>query len=281
MKKFLNDCITICEKEILLALRFKLGFFFDHLVGPIIRIIPFLLIYQGVFFFIGTDYQIGQVSSANFIVYLLIGMLLDVYFTVGSTSFTNKFMSEKYWQTIEAMLLAPINKFTLIIGVGLSDALAILPNFLIFGTISYLILPIGLEKIVVILLLLALFFLLSLSIGLVFGSIALFNEGLVPLTGYIKTGILFLSCFYYPISLIPVVTKYNIFQSIAKLNPIYQGGNILREVWINGAVPQNELIFETFSINPLLYFMFFAIIAAPIAVFVFEKLWKLLGIQGY
>jgi len=280
--KLAKDILTIAEKEVKLALRFKLSFFLDHLISPIIRIVPFIMIYSGIFLMSNGNFNIGgEVSNYNFILFLLIGMFMDTYFSVGVTSFQSKFINEKYWQTIEATFLAPINKLSLIFGVGVSDAISILPMYIMFGIISLTLMPIGIEKILIAILVLGLIFTISLSLGLIFGSISLFQENLTPLAGYFRMGITFFSCFYYPITILPVITEFNILQSIARLNPIFQGVDIIRSVWFGNGLPPTEIVFGFIPINPLIYLVAVAAIAPLIAVFVFDKLWKILGIQGY
>ncbi len=280
--KVAKDVVTIAEKELKLSMRFKMGFFLDHLVSPIIRIIPFVMIYSGIFFMLGGSGTIGgEVSTANFILFLLIGMVVDVYFSVGVTSFQSKFINEKYWQTIEATFLAPINKLSLIFGVGVSEAFAILPMYIIFGIVSLSLMPIGIERILVAVLVLGLIFTISLSLGLIFGSISLFQENLSPIAGYFRMGITFFACFYYPITVLPVITEFNILQSIARLNPIFQGVDIIRSVWFGNGLPPTEIVLGFIPINPLIYLVVVAAISPLIAVFVFDKMWKMLGIQGY
>ncbi len=45
--QLLEETLAIAEKEIGLALRYKLPFFTNSLVAPIIRILPFVLVYWG------------------------------------------------------------------------------------------------------------------------------------------------------------------------------------------------------------------------------------------
>ena len=128
----IDDSLTIAEKETKLALRYKVPFFTSSLVGPIIRIMPFLLVYWG-FFAFGENASIGgEVTSANFVIFLILGMLCDVFFDTGWKTFTGRFMTEKYWQTIEAMLLSPINRISFIFGGGLSDFISLFPSLLLF-----------------------------------------------------------------------------------------------------------------------------------------------------
>jgi len=58
---------------------------------------------------------------------------------------------------------------------------------------------------------------------------------------------------------------------IATFNPLYQANFIIRAIWFEGITP----------INSVIYVLFFAIISPIAAVYVFNKLWSTIGIQGY
>ena len=270
----IDESLAIAEKEIKLSTRFKLPFFTQSLVGPLIRILPFLLIYTG-FFSISQDVTIGElVKPDTFIVFLILGMLADVFFETGWRTFGNKFMREKFWETISATFLAPINKLSLILGTGLAEFVSIFPSLIIFFIIGFIIVPIGFLKLGVILLALLLLFLISLSIGLIVGSASLFNENFIPIFNYVRIVIVFFSCFYYPIEVLEIKQLGaigQIFPAIASINPVYQVINLIRNIWFGTGL----------ELQPLIYILFFAIVTPIAAVYLFKRLFKVLSIQGY
>lgn len=183
-------------------------------------------------------------------------------------------MNEKFWQTINAILLAPINRLSLIFGVGLAEFIAIFPSLTLFIIVCFMLMPISLVHLGLVLFALLLLFLIALSMGLMAGCAGLFNENAVPIFGYIRVVVVFFSCFYYPIEVlrIPQLGQIgSILPTIAYLNPIYQAVTVLRSAWLHGVVPFDSLI----------YVLFFAIIAPLAAVYIFRRLFKALSVQGY
>ncbi len=267
--EFLNDVLAIAEKEIKLSLRFKIAFFMGSLIEPAVRIAPFLLIYFG-FFMVGVE-SFGWVTQSNFIVFLTLGMLTDVFLVAGFNRLYTRFMEEKYWQTIEAMLLAPINKLSLLGGYALSMLVSLFPSVLLFLGVSYVLMPTPLPNLILSMLVVGMVLSMSLGIGLVHASSALFNENFSPIFRYGKVGLVFISCFYYPITIFEETPIIAFLKPLVLLNPFYQAIFAIRSAWIFGRV-------EWASIA---YIVAFAAIMPLIAVFVFNKLWKRLNIQGY
>jgi len=267
--KIIEDTFTVAEKELKLEMRFKIRFFTSSMAEPLIRIAPFLLIYLG--FFAAGAKSFGSVTEINFVVFLVLGMLTDVFFVHGYSWLHTKFMQEKYWQTIEAILLAPISKISLLGGQALSIIVALVPSMAIFLLISYLIIPAYFVHIAVVLLCLVLVLPIALSIGLVYSGAALFNENFTPLFNYARVGIVFISCFYYPITIFDKVPMLAALKPLVLFNPFYQAVFAIRQAWIFGIIEWGAIA----------YVAVFAIATPLLAVFIFNSLWKRLDIQGY
>ncbi len=276
MRKFLSDSLAIAEKELKLALRFKITFLTSSFVQPLVKIVPFALVYYG-FFAFGGGTEIGVVSGSNFFIFLVLGLIADMFFEMGYGAFTMRFLNEKYWDTIEAVLMAPINKMSLISGVGLAELVSFAPAFILFiGTVLFIhIIPVNILVFVFCVLLLAL--LISLSLGLIASCAVLFNENFMPFFSYFRMAIVFLSCFYYPIDvLVFKAAGYNVdLRLLALLNPFYQANFLIKEAWLNPLFSLSDSIF------PFAYLLFFALVMPLAAIFIFNKLWRILGIQGY
>jgi len=262
--KLVSDIFTIAEKELKLQLRFKFPFFTSSFITPLIRITPFFMVYAG-FFYFGAE-ALGEVTRTNFVVFLTLGMLADVIFNIGYEAFHTKFMQEKYWGTIESIFLAPVHRVSLILGVGLAEVVRGLPSTAIFLIICYLIIPVNIANFGVILLTFLMAYVFILSVGIIYGSAALFNESFLPIFEYLRVAWVFFSCFYFPIEVIPEILK-----PWALINPIYQANVVIRGLWISGVMHW----------QPFIYLLLLAILAPLLAILIFNKLWKELTIQGY
>lgn len=272
--QLLEETMAIAEKEVGLALRYKLPFFTSSLVSPIIRIMPFLLVYWGFFSADPTAILGSQVKQGTFVPFLFLGITADMFFNMGYNTFSGKFLTEKWWQTLEITLLAPINKLSLITGIGLAELVSVLPTVALFVGLAYFFIPIQVLDLLKVLIVLLLAFLIALSLGLVVGSTALANENLSPIFAYLRILIVFLSAFYYPIDVLKT-DKFGplgeLLPVIATFNPFYQANFIIRSIWFDGITP----------ISSVIYVLFFAIVAPIAAVYIFNKIWSALGIQGY
>ena len=204
----------------------------------------------------------------------MLGITADIFFFLGYQTFSNKFRAEKYWQTMEIILLAPINRLSIITGVGLADLISVVPSLIMFLGLAYFFYPIQLTLFFVILIVLLMLFLLCLSIGLITGCATLFNENYGPLFDYARIALVLFSCFYYPREVLRIEQLGfigEILPTIAWFNPIYQANHAIRSIWFEGIVP----------LDSMLYLTFFAVVSPLAAVYIFKKLWKILGIQGY
>ena len=263
--KIQKEIEAITRKELLLYLRFKLSYFFIAFVNPLLELIPFGIIYYGFLTYSGATSFAG-IDKANYLVFLIFGVLAHAFFNTGLHIFSAKFTEEKYWKTLEAIFIAPINYLSLIIGVGLSEIIRLAPTILLFFAIaSFFFFP-NIEIIIISLLSIFLIFLLCLSVGLIYGSIVVGNENFRPALSYLFTGWSLASCFFYPIGIIP-----EMFRPIILANPVYHGVNIMRNAWMH-------LPIDYFS---LAYLAITALVLPIIAVYIFRFCWKRLYITGY
>jgi ABC-2 type transport system permease protein len=276
IKRIVKDGLTIAEKELKLEMRFKVYFFTSSFIGPLLRLIPFILVYYGFFVFSNSSRLAGGISSKNFAVFLLMGTLVDIFFTTGYISFGTKFMREKFWQTIDGLLIAPINKFSLILGVGICEFVILLPATLFFIAIAVMLMPVGIIRIAIVMFILLLVLLISLSMGLIAGCADLFNENLKPFFDYFRLAVVFFSCFYYPIQFLP-----KSFWFLTTINPLFHAASIARNVWFYGTIPKLAWLKHIFPVEPMAYLLVFAVVSPIVGIFVFRKLWRWLGIQGY
>ena len=175
-------------------------------------------------------------------------------------------MNEKYWKTIEAVFISPISYLSIVIGVGISEIIRLIPTLIVFIIVaSFFSLPNPIALIFAVIMLFMLF-LFCCSLGLIHGAAALSNENFLPVFGYLFMGLSLLSCFFYPIGLIPDALK-----PLVEINPLYQGVAFIRDAWITGEI----------SIISFAYVFAFMIVGLILSVQIFTKVWKTLGVEGY
>jgi ABC-type polysaccharide/polyol phosphate export permease len=261
-----QQIFAIAKKELKLNLRFKYNYFLNELSKPLKIVVLFLIVYAG--FFISGANNVGGVTKENYVSFLLLGSLVSSVLLLGFDTFNQKFMQEKFWKTIQAVLIAPLNKIKLILGVGISELLIQGIIVSIFLIITIIVLPVSFVNLLIVLLILLLIFLGVLGFSLIYGAFSLSNENFLFLFRYFVLGWAFLSCFYYPVEILPSFIK-----PFVLINPVYHGLFIIRNLWINGFVN-----------NFLMHFIIvlaFAVVVPIIAVYLFNKIIKKLGIQGY
>lgn len=220
----------IAAKEFQLARRYPLATLSRNLISPIKMLILFSIIYWGVFS-AGLE-SIGSFRSEHIIILLLTGTLINTIFSGGVHLFIEKFHNEKVWKTIQIIITAPINLLSVFAGYWITwGAINIVLPILIFG-ILLILFQMNLIYLIVIILLLISAFTISLAYGLIIGTACLHNENWKfpsELFVYVWT---FLSCFYYPIELLP-----KFLHTIIQINPIYIITNSIRNIMTQSVLP--------------------------------------------
>lgn len=265
MREQLNEIIAITKKEFKLSIRFKTAYLLNTFVNPILSLIPLFIIYYGFLHYSGAE-EFGGINLDNYVSFLVFGIVAQAFFYNGINVFATKFREEKYWKTIESLFIAPINYLSLIIGVGINIALNLMPLLLIFILIASSVSASSIINAFVISLMMLLLLLFCLGIGLVFGALTLFSENFDPVFRYFFAGWTLLSCFAYPIDIIPEILK-----PVILLNPVYHAVNFSRDLWISNFM----------NLSSFLYVWLFALITPVIAVLIFKAAWKRMEVQGY
>ena len=261
----LEEIIAITKKEFKLSIRFKTAYLLNTFINPILSIIPLFLIYYG-FLHYGGGEGFGGITLDNYVAFLIFGIIGQSFFYNGINAFAVKFREEKFWRTIESLFIAPINYISLIIGVGINVVLKLIPLLFIFILIASLFSSASLIEILLIILMMLVMLLFCLGVGLIFGALTLFSENFDPPFRYFFALWTLLSCFAYPIHIIP-----NFLKPLVVFNPIYQAVNFSRDLWIN----------HYFGLSSLLYVSLFALLMPIVAVIVFKIAWKRMEVQGY
>lgn len=271
VRRNLKKTFAIVERNILFELRFKAKFLQGY-ISPIANFIIFFIIF-GTIFNVNKDYRFGYWNSWNYVLFLLIGYNIQQTKTI-ILRYDQLFMREKFWKTLQGLLVAPFNKLDLLIGIVFSDLiLASIPIITMF-IIAFFIYPITLLS-------LFLFLVVFFSVAIFFGSIGIFigifsisNESIAKFLMFSMNIILAFACINYPLEIFP-----EIIQIVILLNPLFYFFDLLRLIWYAGIDLSTALTY----ISPfhIIIVIIFTIIGPIISIFLFNKIYKKLGITGY
>lgn len=263
----ISQIFAITEKNVKLGTRFKFKLIFSF-ISPIISLIVPIII-MGKFFELNTNF--GPWDADNYIVFLLLAYEIMLLQRIMS-KFPNHFSNEKFWQTLPALIIAPINRINLLFGIVISQLIITLIPMFFFFIWCFIFYPISLFTVFFII---GIFFLLALmfsGIGIILGILAISKENWSPIVSF-AFGLLFLTtCITFPYEVFP-----EIIQDIVNLNPLYHVFYFLRIAWI-----ENDLILSITSHSfSFIYLVGLAIVLPIIGVIIFNKIYKKYGIVGY
>lgn len=267
VKGNISQILALTEKNIKLALRYKIGLALGY-INQIIAIFMPLIIMQNIFDFRTT---LGFWTSSNFILYQFIAH--NISHMSGITGrFPGQFRAEKFWKTLPALIVGPFNRFNLLFGIFLTHMVMIFIPFSIFLVWGIIVEPISLPTILFIILLYFLIALIFSGVGLILGIFAISNENIWQVLSFLLMFVFWFSCISYPFELFP-----GFIQDIISLNPLYYIFDFLRITWI-----QNNVLMTITSYS----FHFITLIATSIilpfiGVFLFNLVYKKYGITGY
>lgn len=258
---------AITEKNLNLRLRFKFQIIISF-IRPIIGI-AMPLIVLGRFFDLNTEF--GPWNESNYMVFQFLAYQIFLIWNLLN-EFPTQMVREKYWKTIQALIIAPFNRYNLLFGIFLSHMILISIPLCVFFILSYIIFPISFLtalSVVTILFLLALIFS---AIGLFLGVFAISKENLWKILGFSFSIVMWLSCITYPYDIFPELV-----QQVINLNPLYYVFDILRNTWIE------DNIILTILTHPFnfLILICLATVLPIISVYIFNTVYKKFGIVGY
>jgi len=260
----IRQSLAIAKKEVILDLRFKWNFFFSYMLMPVKWFLLFILIYFG-FYTFGAG-NLGWVSIDNYLTFLLFGTLFHFIVITSLRVYAQKFKQEKFWQTIQGILIAPLGNFSLVIGIALSGLLYLFFILLFTFIAAYIINQVSIGIFLFTLVVVLISYLSLQGIGLIYASFTLTNENFMFLFVYLELLITTLSCFYYPIDVIPRALR-----PIIYLNPVYHANLIVKKLWITG----------TYNIWSFIFLIIFAILSLILGMIIFKRMLRKLGVRGY
>lgn len=271
LKKNAVQIWAINKLNIKRSLRFKVSFSMTF-INPILSVIIPLFIMG--FLFSGNIIQeggsIGVFRAENYISLIFLGTCGGVASSFYGI-YTSRFSQEKSWRTLPALIIAPLNRFNLLLGIFLSHLiLMLIPFFTIF--ILNIIISSIVPSIGSLLIILLIFFLYALTlsgVGLFMGVLAISKENWRTLfsVGY---GILIIfNCVTFPKEIFPIEI-----QPIIDLNPFYHFFELIRMVWVF-----DDILYFGNTIH-ILVVVISSIMSPIIGIILFNKIYKMYGIEG-
>lgn len=258
---------AIVERNLKLGTRFKLNFILTF-INPIIGLI-FPLIVMGQIFTFATNF--GPWSGENYIVFMLVTTHLGIIFGVMNR-FPSSLKIEKFWKTLPAIIIAPLNRVKLLIGIFITHFILTSSSFIIFFIILYVYYPVSFFTFIFLLFVYFLIALIFAGIGLVLGILAVSKESIITIFGFGIQIIFMFSCLTMPFDFFP-----DYIQQIINLNPFYYVINFTRLIWI-----ENNFIYTIYS-HPIgfIYIIAGAITFPLLGLYTFNFIFKKYGITGY
>ena len=263
----ISRIFTITEKNVKIKLRFKF-----KLISSVVS--PFLLIFLSLialwkFFDVGIRF--GRWDDTNYFVFLFMAFNIVLLEKVIQ-DFPTDFLQEKFWKTLPALMVAPLNRLHLLFGIFFSHLIIIAIPFTVFFILTYLIYPISIFTIFFIIFIYLLIDLIFSGIGLFLGIFAISNENYWHIFTVGIQILFYLSCISYPFEIFPFFL-----QQIILLNPLYYIFDILRIMWIDNNI---LLTISNFSFH-FIFLIGIAIIIPLISIYIFKVIYNKFGIIGY
>jgi len=271
LKRSIRQINAIVEKQIRLEMRIK-PYLVMRYINPVIQLILFLFIF-GLIFNIKENYSIGYWNKQNYVLFLLLGY--NVQFSKSILyKYQQYFNTEKYWKTLSALMVAPVNRFTLLIGIMISEFVMICIPLSILFIIMYIIYPISLFYLFLVFIIFILIFLIFGSLGLIIGVFIISHEEYVPYSMLALRIVFLFSCTNFPLYMFP-----EFFIPFILLNPFYYIFDLLRLVWYLGIDYNLAITYITpFHIINIVVVTIFLLLTSMI---LFERVYKKYGITGY
>jgi len=271
LKRSLKQTMALVERNIFFETRFKLAFFTNFL-GPIIQILMPLIIF-GAIFNISVNYQFGYWNSENYMLFMLIAFCIQFLRQIIE-NFRVLFLREKFWKSLQALLVAPINRYVLLFGFLISEMILISIIFSAFFIIAAIVFPINFFNLLLVFLLFLCSAIIFGSIGLILGILVITREGTLRIFTLGLKILFWLSCFSYPLQIFPAFLQFFIL-----LNPLYYIIDIIRLTWLMGIDANLALTF--FTPAHIIILVLFTIFLPIISVYLFNKFYDRYGISGY
>ncbi|MFX1259630.1 MAG: ABC transporter permease [Promethearchaeota archaeon] len=263
----LRQIFAIAEKEFKKTLRFKFKLIMEY-INPLISMI-FPLIIMGKFFAFQSNF--GPWNQQTYLIYIFVGYnIISLQKIIGRIG--ANFIEEKYWFTLQALLIAPFNRLNLLLGLVLVHLIEMSIPFVIFLVILYIFFPINIITIMVVVLMFFALLIIFSGIGFLLGAFHISKESIAKAISTLLNLLFTFSCISFPYQIFP-----DWIQSFIFLNPIYYLIDIIRLIWL-----ENNFIFTIISHPNHFYIFIIGLIILPIfGIYIFNKVFRRYGIIGY
>lgn len=271
IKKNFVQIIAIAVKEVKLVARFKFGIFLN-LGAPLLSIFIPYIIFGALFRYSGTI-DLDYYNQNNYILFLFIAYALTYLLTIFNV-YSSSFKQEKYWKTLKGLIIAPFNRYNMLMGLLVANLILKSVPTIVILTICYILFPIPPFTFFLFLVVLLCIGIIFSGIGIVVGVFTITNESIAKLMEVGLDFLLYLSCVFYPLKMFP-----RILHPIFYLNPLYYVFDLLRLIWWSGINFYEALSF----ITPIHFISLVAsVILIPfIGTYLFNKIYNKYGIKGY
>jgi len=267
IKRNIIQILAITEKNYKISIRYKFSLVFSY-VSPLISFIfPFII--MGSLFSFQENY--GPWNAENYVIYIFIGYNILLLERIMH-NLSSQFLSEKYWLTLQAIMIAPFNRFNLLLGYVLSHIIEIIFPFSIFIILCYIFFPISLLTIIMILFLMGCLLLSFSGLGFIIAVYNISNENIAQIVNFCLSMFLLFSCLSYPYEIFPSYIQF-----FVNKNPIYYLIDIVRLTWL-----ENDIFF-TLTNHPIhfLILIIFLFLLPTSGIYIFNYIFKKYGITGY
>ena len=271
LKRNLIQIYSLTVKDLKLKTRFKSEFIIEY-VAPILSIFfPYIIF--STLFSISDDVFETYYSSENFLLFLLLGYCTSsLIFLLWN--YKDLFYAEKIWKTLNAVIIAPVSKFNILIGYLLSGLISKSLPIIFIVALCYVLYPIPILYLFFVILVLLCISITFAGMGFILGLFEIVNEDISASLAVGISVISLVSCVFYPIEIFPENIRV-----IIRINPLYYYVDLLRLSWWAG-VNNNEAMHHL-TIYHILIVGIFTIITPIVASYLFSKIYNKYGTSGY
>ena len=262
---------SLIIKDLKLKVRYKLEFIVEF-VAPLMTIFfPYIIF--STLFNLKKNLFGNYYSRENFLLFLLLGYCISVLIFL-LWNYQDLFYDEKTWKTLNAVIIAPVSKFNILISYFISGLISKSFPLIFIIVLCYIFYPISIVSLFFVLVVLLCISITFASMGFILGVFEIVNE---DISASLSVGISFIalvSCLFYPIEIIPEE-----FHFIIKLNPLYYYFDLLRLTWWAGINYEDAMLYITYT--HILVVATFTIMMPLIASYLFLIIYKKYGTSGY
>ncbi|MFX1274377.1 MAG: ABC transporter permease [Promethearchaeota archaeon] len=262
---------AFAERNLYLAGRFRLRII-TYYFGPLIQTLMPIIIF-GVIFTINEDYQFGYWTGQTYLLFLFIAFCVQFLRKI-IPNFVALFNNEKYWKTLQALMVAPVNRYVVLFGYLISELILLSIPFIIFFIIAFILFQINIISLFLVILSFISIAILFACFGLIMGILIITKEGVYNLINFGLTLLFWLSCISYPLQIFP-----ELIQTLILLNPIYYYIDTIRIFWLMGI--DYNLAISYLSPIHIIVVVGGTILLPIFSVYFFNIFYDKFGISGY